>query len=251
MFYQFQHYGTTKAFCKENGKNFSFPIHLHHFFELIVVTCGEMEVVIDGEIYLLKSGEGVLVFPHQVHSLSSIDSEHSLCIFSPELIKAYTSKYIDKIPADSSFVLKSYLLERLKQIDEESSLFDKKGFLYSVCAEFEQNRKYKERMKEQESLLYSCFEFVERNYKNNCTLYELCQETNFSYSYISRYFKKMTGISFNEYLNQYRIMKACRQFEELNCSVLSCAYDVGYNSLRSFNRNFKKYAGVTPRQYMK
>ena len=251
MFYQFQHYGASENFSKECGENFNFPIHLHHFFELIAVISGKMDVSVDGTVYPLTKGEAVLVFPHQVHSLASKTSRHILCIFSPELIKAYTNRYAAKIPENNAFTLNPYLIEQLKNIREEASSFEKKGFLYSICATLDASTTYRERMNLQENLLYKCFDFVEKNYKNDCSLHALTQDINFSYSYMSRYFKKMTGVSFNEYVNQYRISKACHLLTESGCSVLECAYEVGYTALRSFNRNFKEYTGKTPNQYRK
>lgn len=251
MFYEFQHYGVSKAFSREDGKNFSFPMHLHQFFELITVVSGDMAVAVDACSYSLHQGESILIFPHQLHSLSSKTSEHILFIFSPELIGVYASKYAASIPASGKFTLRPQLLEQLESLREDSSLFEKKGFLYSVCADFDRNAEYKKRIHNEKSLLYHFFEFVEKNYKSDCSLHRLAEQLTFSYSYVSRYFKKLTGISYNEYVNQYRINKACHILTNSTCPVLECAYEVGYTSLRSFNRNFKQYTGMTPNEYRK
>ena len=92
MFYQFQHFGISEYFCKEYGKNFSFPAHLHQSFEFITVLSGEMDITVDDKTYKLSSGESLLIFPHQLHSLSSTNSKHMLCIFSPDIVIAYYSK---------------------------------------------------------------------------------------------------------------------------------------------------------------
>ncbi len=251
MFYEFHHFGSSESFSKECGENFSFPIHLHQSLELIAVVSGKMDVTVDENSYSVNEGEAVLVFPHQLHSLSSNNSEHILCIFSPELVKAYASKYSALVPENNKFLLNEYLVNNLKNIEKTSSSFEKKGFLYSVCAEFDKCTGYKKRINSHENLLYKIFEFVEENYKNDCSLYMLAKQVAFSYSYLSRYFKKITGMSFNEYVNQYRIRNACHILTNSTCSVLECAYEVGYNSLRSFNRNFKQYMGVTPNEYRK
>ena len=78
MFYQSQHFGISEYFCKETGKDFSFPMHMHHSFELIMVLDGEMTVSIGEKKYVLREREAVLIFPEQIHSLSSQKSEHHL-----------------------------------------------------------------------------------------------------------------------------------------------------------------------------
>ena len=109
--------------------------------------------------------------------------------------------------------------------------------------------KYIEKNNEDKNLLYKIFEFVESNFDKNCSLKFLSKKTGFSYPYLSRYFKNNVGISFNSYVNQYRINNACYILNNSNCSILECALDSGYTSLRSFNRNFKSITGITPKEY--
>lgn len=249
MFYQFQHFGISEYFCKEYGKNFNFPTHLHQSFEFITVISGEMQINIDGELYPLKKGESVLIFPHQLHSISSQNSEHMLCIFSPELIKAYSSKILNKKPLLNTFRLNKYLIDTLDNLLENSSTFEKKAILYSICAEFDKSAEYTKRLSYDESLLQNIFEFVEENYSGDCELSVLSKKTGYSYSYLSRCFKKNTGISFNAYINRYRVSNACYLLNNSNCSILQCALESGYKSIRSFNRNFLNILGVTPKEY--
>ena len=249
MFYQFQHFGISEYFCKEYGKNFNFPTHLHNSFELITVTEGEMYITVDDKTYALKTGDAVLVFPHQLHSISSETSRHMLCIFSPELVKAYASKVVNRKPVHNMVNLDKYLVNTLDNLLDSSSTFKKKGILYSICAEFDKSAQYTKRLSYEESLLQNIFEFVEKNYSGNCELQDLAQKTGYSYSYLSRCFKKITGISFNTYVNRYRISNACYMLNNSNCSILQCALESGYKSIRSFNRNFLSVVSATPKEY--
>lgn len=251
MFYEFQHFGISEHFCKEYGENFNFPLHLHHSFEFITVLEGTMQIVIDDNVYSLKKGESVLIFPHQLHSISSKKSKHMLCIFSPELIKAYYSKISDKKPTKNIINIDRYLISILDNLLTESSIFEKKGILYSICAEFDKKAEYINRISYDESVIHNIFTFVEQNYSTSCELWELSKKTGYSYSYISRCFKKITGISFNSYVNMYRISNACYLLNNSNFSILQCALESGYTSIRSFNRNFINLLSVTPTEYRK
>lgn len=249
MFYQFQHYGISEEFCKEYGKDFSYPIHLHHAFEFITITEGEMKVTVDNHTYTLTSGKSVIIFPNQIHSLSSEKSKHMLCIFSPELVKAYTTVISEKTPAENTFTPNRYLIEALDKISPDSSSIEKKGVLYSLCGEFDKNARYKSKDNFDDNLLFRIFDFVEKNYTEECGLSQLAKNTGYSYSYLSKCFKKSTGISFNNYVNQYRINKACYLLSNSENSILQCALESGYKSLRSFNRNFADYMKTTPKEY--
>ncbi len=251
MFYQFQHFGLSEYFCKEYGENFSFPSHLHQSFEFITVLSGEMNITVDRKLYVLTKGESLLIFPHQIHSLSSKKSKHMLCIFSSEIVMAYFSKMTKKTPESNKFTPNKYIIDSINELSKDSTKIKKKGILYSLCAEFDENAKYIEKNNEYKNLLYKIFEFVESNFDQNCSLKFLSKKTGFSYPYLSRYFKNNVGISFNSYVNQYRINNACYILNNSNCSILQCALDSGYTSLRSFNRNFKSIIGITPNEYRK
>ncbi len=249
MFYQFQHFGLSESFSREFGKNFHFPMHLHQSFEYITALAGEVTVTVDQETYRLKVGDAVLVFPNQLHSIECEDGEHMLCIFSPELIRAYTSKTATKIPVNNFFSPDPSLQNALLLLSENAPSFEKKGILYSLCTAFDRSATYQTRIRNDHLLLYKIFEFVENNYKNSCSLANLSKEMGYDYSYLSRYFKKITQLSFNEYVNRYRINNACRVLTNTTDSMIQCAFESGYRSLRSFNRNFKTIMGITPQEY--
>ena len=249
MFYEFQHFGVSEYFCKEGGENFNFPTHLHQSFEFITVLDGEMQITVDNNRYSLKKGESVLIFPHQLHSLSSTKSKHMLCIFSPEIVMAYFDKTQKKIPVNNKFVTSQYLINSLDEISENCTDIKQKGILYSICAEFDENAQYITKDVGDRNLLYKIFEFVESNFDKDCSLEHLSKNTGFSYPYLSRYFKNTVGTSFNNYVNQYRLNRACYILKNSDCSILQCALESGYTSLRTFNRNFKSIIGITPQEY--
>ena len=249
MFYQYNHLGSPDYIKIESGTNFSFPAHLHQCFEIITVFSGEMTVTVSNERYLLNSGDAILIFPNQIHALESVNSEHTLCIFSPRLVQAYSTKVYNKLPSHPVFHPDPYLLNALAAIDASSSSFEKKGVLYSLCAQLDKNTDYKKSQADSEELLYKIFSFVEECFCNECSLSSLAERIGYDYSYLSRYFKKTTGISFNAYVTHYRISHACYLMENTTMPIIRCAYDSGFKSLRSFNRCFKENLNITPTQY--
>ncbi len=249
MFYEFQHLGVGEYTKKYTGESLDFPSHLHQSFELILPTSGKMEVVVDKKKSILKAGEAVLVFPNQIHSLCDIDSKHLLYIFSPEIVKAFISEIAGKIPENNKFTPSPSLIKALQSSNEKTSLFEKKGMLYTLCSEFHKSAEYTHKKEEEKDSLVRIFNFVEESYNKDASLETLSNTLGFSYSYLSRYFKKAVGISFNSYVNQYKISKACYLLIYSDYSVLQCALESGYESLRSFNRNFYLIHSMSPSEY--
>lgn len=251
MFYEYKHFELAENVKVSCGRNLNFPSHMHQSFEIMAVLSGKMVVTVDNKEHVLNEGEATLIFPNQIHSMASRDCKHMVCIFSPELIKAFAGKVSGMVPVNNHFVPDKYLLDGLKQITDVSTLMEKKGLLYLLCAAFDKKAIYTEVNDDDKSLLYKIFVFVEKNFYQDCSLGQLSRETGYSYSYLSRYFKGLAGISFNDYVNKYRINNACYLLLNSDSSVLQCALDSGYESLRSFNRNFMDYMSVTPNEYRK
>ena len=249
MLYQDSHFGISEYFCKESGENFSFPMHMHHSFEFITILEGNMTVSIGNCRYELRAGEGVLVFPEQIHSLESTDSKHLLVIFSPDTVSTYYSAHSTEIPKNSKIAIPSYLVYQLRILDEASSVIKRKAILYSLCAILDENAEYLKKKNDEYGLLYSMFDFVEKNYANECSLHAMSLALGYSSSYASRYFSEITTMSFVSYVNRYKISKACYALRNTHKSILECAYECGYSSLRNFNRNFKNIIGLTPKEY--
>lgn len=251
MFYQTAHLGTSDYFKKECGENFNYPPHLHQSFELILVTSGTMTVRVGEKEYTLGGGEAVLIFPNQTHSMTSRESTHTLFIFSPQFVQAFWTEKKSFAPENNKLQLDRYMIEKLRGLAEKSSRFEIKGVLYSVVAEFDKEATYREASRDKEILLVKIFGYVEGNFKKDCSLGALGASVGYSAEYVSRYFKKKTTLSYNQYLNVCRLNHAAHMLRNTDETALVCALESGYTSLRTFNRNFKYYYGVTPQEYRK
>ena len=102
---------------------------------------------------------------------------------------------------------------------------------------------------EKDELLPVIFKFVEERFAFDCSLSALSKATSYNYEYLSKYFRDRTGTTFTDYVNRFRINEACYIFQNSDYSILQTALDCGFDSLRSFNRNFKKILGITPSEY--
>lgn len=65
----------------------------------------------------------------------------------------------------------------------------------------------------------------------------------------TRFFRRMTGSSFVSHLNALRIRRACGLLASGNAAVADVAGDVGFRNLAHFNRQFRRFAGCSPREF--
>lgn len=96
-------------------------------------------------------------------------------------------------------------------------------------------------------LMTNIMEYIHENYMNsNFGLSMVATEFNISEAYVSTLFKEKTGINFASYVEKLRIDQSCILLKENSISVGEVAQRVGYNSIQSFRRAFKKVKGMNP-----
>ena len=98
--------------------------------------------------------------------------------------------------------------------------------------------------KEQERIR-QIYAYIDQNYQRKITLDEVAALCNLGKEAFCRYFKKATGNTFIEFLNQYRISQAKRLLL-MDKNVSETCFNCGFESLSYFNRIFKKVTGKNP-----
>ncbi|WP_413700023.1 AraC family transcriptional regulator [Psychromonas sp. KJ10-10] len=91
--------------------------------------------------------------------------------------------------------------------------------------------------------------FIEKNYRNNIKLVDLCNQVHLSKSSVSRIFERHFLSSFSLHLAEYRLGKACELLINSDKSIALIADLVGFNNLSNFNRHFKSKKQMSPKQF--
>ena len=104
--------------------------------------------------------------------------------------------------------------------------------------------------KKEQKRLSVIYDYIDNHYKERITITEMSSLVNLSKEAFCRYFKKMTRITFVEFLNHYRINHAKRLLR-LDLNITEVCYESGFEGLSYFNRTFKKYTGEPPSSFRK
>ena len=62
-------------------------------------------------------------------------------------------------------------------------------------------------------------------------------------------FKRDTGITINDYITKIRMEKAIEMLKDPSVKLYDICYAVGYSDPSYFSKVFKKYTGLSPKQY--
>lgn len=91
--------------------------------------------------------------------------------------------------------------------------------------------------------------FIKENFKRKISTEELSDLVGLSVGSLSRYFKKAFGSTPIEFINSYRIDRACLLLTRTSESVLQIAQKCGFEDYRYFSRLFKRRMHMTPLEY--
>jgi AraC-like DNA-binding protein len=99
-----------------------------------------------------------------------------------------------------------------------------------------------------EDRINKVYEYVEQNYQKNIDIQAVADLANLTVPSFCRYFKKISHITYTDFVNEYRINQACRLLFE-NKPIADICFEVGFNNISHFNKTFKQLKGLSPREY--
>ena len=88
------------------SNNNPYAVHLHRQLELIYVLSGSTTVTVEQQEFPLAPGQGVLVFPNQMHGLKHVEpGQNLLCIFEPDFCHSFRHFFQNKKPSRNDFAI--------------------------------------------------------------------------------------------------------------------------------------------------
>ena len=98
--------------------------------------------------------------------------------------------------------------------------------------------------------LKNIFQFLDDQYHRKIDITEVARLSNLTNAAFCRYFKRMTRLTFTEFVNHYRIDKA-KKLLRLDNNITETCFQCGFESISYFNKVFKKVTGQNPLAFKK
>jgi AraC-like DNA-binding protein len=93
------------------------------------------------------------------------------------------------------------------------------------------------------------FGFVEANFSQQFSQVEVANHIGMTTPAFCRFFKKLNHKVFTDFLNEYRVARACNLLSGDAYSIIQVCYASGFNNVSNFNKQFKAVTGQTPSDY--
>lgn len=101
----------------------------------------------------------------------------------------------------------------------------------------------------EDTILSHAIEYIQQNSTNKITVCELAAFCLCSESYLSRIFKRRTGVNINTYINKVRIEQAKNNLILSDDSIADIASGVGFSDSNYFSRVFSQIIGIPPTEF--
>lgn len=255
----------------------SVPFHWQDGFELIYIKRGEGLVQVDFEVYEAKEGDIFVVLPQHPHGVRQREDKRmeyeniifDESFFGSDVLDVCRQKYLQPLLEERlSFPVR---IGREHERHEKISAFldmaddfcDKRprGYEFGVRGSiqlffselFALSEEREENFPEKKSIqrMKTALTYMEEHFDKTITVEEMANVCGYSSSHFMRWFKKMTGTGFGQYLIGFRLEKAAIWLRTTEDSVLEISERAGFNNLSNFNRLFKKKYKMTPLEFRK
>lgn len=247
------------------------PYHWHMEYELVRILSGRFSIWLNGAPYELIPGDLLWVGGGVLHTgIPEEGCVYECLVFDLNLLlKACGgwSKHLTDLSEQSLFFKPLFPRGSPGILRQAGELFDAAGqqkrgsrlrafgALCGLLGTLIEAGWYSSELPENEAqrrnirLLKRLFAYFEEHYAEPVTLAQLAREAGMSPKYFCRFFRSMTQHTPIDYLNRCRVEHACELLASGRHSVTEAAFACGFNDLSYFIRVFKRFQGVTPKQY--
>lgn len=249
--------------------------HYHDCYELYYLYSGERYYFIKDKTYHVNEGSFVLIKPYEIHCTANF-AQYGYDRLLINFKKDYLEKFLDAMESTNPFecfeknlhtiILTPHeqhfaelMLDNMLCEYQSGNALDNvylKTCLMQLLLFISKNHRHPTNdiysyVDSTHKTISEITGYINNNYYEDITLALISELFYISPCYFSRTFKKVSGLSFTEYLNNVRIKEARKLLYKTDMSIAQVAEKTGFKSNTHFDRIFKSITGMSPLTYKK
>ena len=246
------------------GHSFGPATRNHYLFHYVLSGTGTLmadNAKGETQTYSIKSGQGFLIFPGQITTYYAdlrLPWEYVWIEFDglrvKEALDLTELSMNSPVYRSHSKDLREQLVNEMMYIvhHAKESPFHLIGHLYlffDYLMQSSKSTKLVHSSKMSDFYIKEAIHFIEQNFQNHITVEEIASVCGINRSYFGKIFRKSIGRSPQEFLMNYRMVKATELLKLTSLSIAEIGSAVGYENQLHFSRAFKTIYGVSPREW--
>ena len=211
--------------------------------------------------YQVKSGQGFMLFPNQINTYiadQDLPWEYTWVEFDGLRVKEAlsTTDLCKNAPVyhSHSKELRERLVEEMLYIvhHPKEPPYHLIGHLYLFLDDLLQSAKSTRLVpsgRMSDYYIKEAMNYIEQNFQNNISIEDIAAVCGINRSYFGKIFRNTVGQSPQEFLMNYRMIKATELLKLTSLSIADIGSAVGYENQLHFSRAFKTIYGISPREW--
>jgi len=230
-------------------------VHFHSLLELCLVNEGEVEALIGDQLTRLKKGELSFIMSYEPHAFHTPDSAQATYLHIPANMCKEFLPLVQKKRVRYPIIHNGEVFDEIsglcRAIREGKNELIVRGSVYLVLGTLLNHLTLEEEGGKMDvKLSTQLLMYLNEHFRENISLSSIGTALGYHPNYLSQYFKSCFHIGLNRYITVLRLREACLMLRDQKKSVENCAYESGFNSVRSFYRAFQAEFHCTPTEYM-
>ncbi len=226
----------------------------HRRFVFLMPIDGEGKLGVESEVWPVKEGEALLLFPHQIHYYVEVPEFFCWLFITFELRPEDVLK-VEKLrggPRQLRPGLEKAVASFLDLYQKENGL-GASAALAHVLAELAHGVQVQRPNEEvvERGIIGRVKRYVMGNLEGELSNPQLAEQMRVSESYLRAVFRDETGVSLGHFVRSARLVRASYLLEEGKLGVNDIATCCGFQSVASFTRAFRRTYEMTPSSYRK
>lgn len=247
--YEKRHFHNEEKVWVGTYRNLTNILHWHLECELIRIAKGSAQIKIGSSLFSAAEGDCLFCAAEEPHYIiSSPDAVIEIMIFHKALLEKITNNYKPQSPLLSNPEALRKGFENIRSIIHQKPRFYRTAL--QNCAEsilleiFHQNE-----ICPYQSIKLSDKKIIDKINRDfaTVTFQEMVTFSGYGASHFSKLFKKITGMTFSDYLNYVKVEHAISLLQsDPGLTIADISLRCGFATIRNFNRVFKQITGFAP-----
>lgn len=244
-----------------------FPAHWHEYVEILYIKNGVLSAIVQTVEYELHTGDLMIINSGDLHMTRTPDCHYLILQISARQLRSYLPDF-DQLRFDTliPYTKSRQNTQLFSALHAMETIFQEQPhhyellftarlyeFLYILCrdhctttasavaADIDRDR----------LRITRAMQWVREHYQENLTLDTAASLLAVSREYFCRLFKKYTGQTFLEYLNDVRTIHLAKDLSACDDTITSLMEKHGLTNYKVFLRTFRKLYGTSPQKFRK
>ncbi len=225
-------------------------------YEIIYVVDGIFEINVGNSFQKCKKGDLIIIDCYKPHEYKSTEGcetywVHYDGVMARDLFNLITTDINKVIRLKHTYSIEKNILRIFNMFHVENAIKEPliSNYIINILTELIMDNQTKSNSKNHEAIVEEAISYINENLNKNLSVEEIAERFSFSPYYFIRIFKKATGFTLHEYINESRINTAKFYLKTTDTPIKEICYNVGFSSESNFCTAFKKHTGTTPREY--